>query len=102
MDQARQLSKDAISTQKAAPATLVGGKAASLIRLRQAGFDVPDAVVLTTQFFEPWLSQIQASSEWLSVLDILHSGGAGQPNRQLRAELTRACEQAKGHHAQWR
>ncbi|MBR03822.1 MAG: hypothetical protein CL394_10985 [Acidiferrobacteraceae bacterium] len=95
MDQARQLSKDAISTQKAAPATLVGGKAASLIRLRQAGFDVPDAVVLTTQFFEPWLSQIQASSEWLSVLDILHSGGAGQPNRQLRAELTRACEQAK-------
>lgn len=47
----------------------VGGKAASLIRLRQSGFEVPPGDVLTAAFFEPWLARIRASSEWASVVE---------------------------------
>jgi hypothetical protein len=53
-----------LSTPDTAVLDRVGGKAASLIRLQQAGFDVPEGVVLTTQFFSPWITQIQASHEW--------------------------------------
>jgi ubiquinone/menaquinone biosynthesis C-methylase UbiE len=46
--------------------SLVGGKAASLIRLKQAGFQVPDGFVLTTAFFAPWADKVKSLSEWQS------------------------------------
>jgi len=44
--------------------TEVGGKAASLIRMTEAGFPVPSGVVLTTSFFAPWFDAIKASPTW--------------------------------------
>ena len=42
----------------------VGGKAASLIRLFQAGYRVPEGFILTTSFFEPWLTRLQTTAAW--------------------------------------
>ena len=42
----------------------IGGKAASLARLVQAGFRVPDAVVLTTAFFASWWQELRATADW--------------------------------------
>ncbi|MFP6628441.1 MAG: PEP/pyruvate-binding domain-containing protein, partial [Myxococcota bacterium] len=42
----------------------IGGKAASLARLVQAGFRVPDAVVLTTTFFAGWWEELRATADW--------------------------------------
>ena len=46
---------------------LVGGKSASLMRLADAGYDVPPGRVLTTAFFASWTAAIVASSEWLAL-----------------------------------
>ena len=62
----------------------VGGRGASLIRLRQAGMNVPAGVVLTSAFFEPWLAELRESGEWLAVLQTLRSFGAGSPNASQR------------------
>jgi len=50
-----------------ADAGLVGSKAASLIRLRRAGFRVPDADFLTRAFFAPWIETVLATAEWRRV-----------------------------------
>ena len=84
-----------LSTPDAAVLNRVGGKATSLIRLQQAGLEVPHGLVLTTRFFEPWLTEVQATSEWLSVLEVLQVNGSRQPNLQQRAELSQACERVK-------
>lgn len=42
----------------------VGGKAASLIRMIEAGFPVPSGVVLTTTFFAPWFDSVKTSAPW--------------------------------------
>lgn len=42
----------------------VGSKARSLLRLFQAGYPVPDGLILTTSFFEPWLTRLQTSPAW--------------------------------------
>jgi rifampicin phosphotransferase len=42
----------------------VGGKAYSLIRMIKAGLPVPNCVVLTTDFFAPWIEEIFASKTW--------------------------------------
>ena len=57
-----------LSTQGVPLLAEVGGKAASLIRLGQAGFKVPGGVVLTTAFFAPWIQQIEISEAWQSVI----------------------------------
>jgi len=84
-----------LSTPDAAELNRMGGKAVSLIRLQQNGFYVPHGVVLTTQFFEPWLTEVQTTSEWLSVLGALQINASGQPNLQQRAELSQACDRVK-------
>ena len=73
----------------------VGGKAASLIRLHQAGFEVPPGSVFTTAFFEPWLAEVRASSAWASVVD---AEGADldqrcAPLKQWAGELELVAEQ---------
>jgi pyruvate,water dikinase len=47
---------------------MVGGKAWSLIKMTQAGFPVPAGFVLTIEFFQSWIQEIQASPEWAVVL----------------------------------
>ncbi|MDR6239517.1 PEP/pyruvate-binding domain-containing protein [Aureibacter tunicatorum] len=46
----------------------VGGKAKALIETTQAGFPVPEGMVLSVAYFEEWLSDIKASSEWSNFL----------------------------------
>ena len=42
--------------------TEVGGKGYSLILMAEAGLPVPPGAVLTTEFFVPWLDEIEASA----------------------------------------
>ena len=63
----------ALTTTRPPELSLVGGKAASLIRLKQAGFSVPDGCVLTSAFFLPWTSELASTSEWRLVRDRLYS-----------------------------
>ena len=80
-----------LATEDAPETTEVGGKAASLIRLRQAGFAVPEGVVLSTGFFAPWRAGVVASREWHAVLALLQGGRPGHQG----AELAQACERVK-------
>ncbi|MGI9450308.1 MAG: PEP/pyruvate-binding domain-containing protein, partial [Geminicoccaceae bacterium] len=77
----------ALSTPLATELSLVGGKAASLIRLAQAGFAVPDGYVLTSAFFLPWINELRSSSEWRLVRDKLGSTDS--------SSLREACVSAK-------
>lgn len=45
-----------------------GGKAKALHRLATAGFRVPDAFVLTTAFFAPWLEEIRIMPAWSALI----------------------------------
>ena len=65
-----------LSTSLTPDISQVGGKAASLIRLTQAGFTVPDGFVLTSDFFSPWIDEVKSSTEWQSVCTRLESPGA--------------------------
>ena len=67
--------------------SLVGGKAASLIRLKQAGFSVPNGFVLTSAFFAPWVDDLKASSAWQRTRSRLEVSGSGG--------LREACEAAQ-------
>ncbi|MCA9610876.1 MAG: hypothetical protein KC619_35010, partial [Myxococcales bacterium] len=51
------------------PVARIGGKAASLVWLCDAGFDVPPGAVLTVGFFEPWLVSVQALGEWRALVE---------------------------------
>ena len=73
----------------------VGGKAASLIRLSQAGFPVPSGDVLTTDFFAPWIEQIEKNANWHDVLSALFKVRTSQPNLQERESLSAACDELK-------
>ena len=46
------------------PITQVGGKAHSLITMTNAGFNVPNGMVCGANFFNEWIEQVNASSEW--------------------------------------
>ncbi len=46
------------------PPALVGGKAVSLMRLHQAGFQVPAGFVLTTEFADPWFDELKKSETY--------------------------------------
>ena len=83
-----------LSTRKDIPLSLVGGKAASLIRLQNSGFNVPEGIVLTTDFFASWLADIQSSNEWHSVISMMGEFST-RPNLQQRTELEEACGKIK-------
>ena len=68
----------------------VGGKAASLTLLKQAGFRVPDGVVLTTGFFAPWLLDICSSAEWKQAVDLF--ADAHEP---IHGEVAAVCAVVK-------
>jgi len=43
---------------------LAGGKGLSLLYSKNKGFNVPTAVVLSTEFFQPWMELLKASPKW--------------------------------------
>jgi pyruvate,water dikinase len=51
------------------PIREVGGKAASLSTLLEAGLPVPPATVLTTAFFAPWLDALRDHDAWRALED---------------------------------
>jgi rifampicin phosphotransferase len=46
----------------------VGSKALSLIIMTRAGMPVPPGIVLTVDFFAPWIATLQATPEWGALL----------------------------------
>lgn len=55
---------------------LAGGKAHSLDMLARAGFSVPPALVLTTDFFAPWIAQVLAMPAWQALVRAAQSDWA--------------------------
>ncbi|MGO1580177.1 MAG: hypothetical protein ACTHWZ_02045 [Peptoniphilaceae bacterium] len=47
----------------------VGAKAKKLIEMDMAGFTIPEGIILSVDFFKPWLNEIKSSSEWISLLE---------------------------------
>jgi Phosphoenolpyruvate synthase/pyruvate phosphate dikinase len=52
----------------AASVDKVGGKAHSLIRMTQIGLPVPPGIVLTVEFFEPWMNELKLAPEWTAFM----------------------------------
>ena len=42
----------------------VGGKGYSLIKMTNAGLNVPPGFVLSVEFFKPWINTIKSSEDW--------------------------------------
>jgi len=57
-----------ISTEENPKLSEVGGKAKALIETSKAGFPVPKGLVLSVEFFKPWLSSIKESTLWSELL----------------------------------
>ena len=75
-----------LNTNEAPDIAKVGGKAASLISLQQAGANVPAGIVLTSDYFAAWLDRVEESDAWREALSILVGAGGRQPDL---ATLTR-------------
>ena len=80
-----------LRTESDPSVALVGGKAASLVRLARAGFPVPDGWLVTTAFFGAWTDAVGGSPEWQEVRAL----AAAAPVRAGAARLTAACEAVK-------
>lgn len=57
------------NTDTLPPLTQIGGKAKGLIESTQAGFPVPEGIVLPVDFFAEWLDEVKSSNEWRIFLD---------------------------------
>ena len=76
----------------------IGGKAASLVRLAQAGFRVPEGVVLPVGWFDPWWEDLRASDTW-SAFERADGGPWGEHCTALQAAagaLTCTAEMRSG------
>ncbi|HJL53341.1 MAG TPA: PEP/pyruvate-binding domain-containing protein [Arenicellales bacterium] len=83
------------TTEDSVSVAQVGGKAASLIRLKGIGALVPTGVVLTTDFFAAWLDRIETCNEWQAAIAILAETGLGHPDLATRTRLAEACDAVK-------
>ncbi len=66
--------------------SIVGGKAASLIRLTQAGLNVPDGFVLPVDFFTDWVRTLSSSQQWQHLCNT---------NPADLNDFTQSCERLK-------
>ena len=64
----------------------VGGKGTSLVRLNQAGFNVPPGYVLKVEFFEDWNQALSSSDLWRKML---------QTSPDDLNQFTRSCDELK-------
>jgi pyruvate,water dikinase len=66
----------------------IGGKAASLVRLQQAGFAVPEAFVIPVDWFAPWWDALRETEAWGAFARA--STGPWRPHcESLQAEASR-------------
>lgn len=79
-------------TARAPELEQVGGKAASLIEMTRAGLPVPAGVVLTTDFFTPWLQELWATAEWDAFAASVTGDADDEELRQHAANLKNVCE----------
>ena len=84
-----------LSSSNAPSPAQVGGKAASLIRLSQGGFNVPPGIVLTAEFFRAWIDEIVASEHWRTVVGMVVENGAPQFDLACRERLAEACDEVQ-------
>lgn len=56
------------STSDSPQLSEVGGKGKALIEMTKAGFPVPDGIVLSVDFFAPWVSDVKKTTEWSALL----------------------------------
>lgn len=56
------------STSESPKLSEVGGKGKALIEMTKASFPVPVGMVLSVDFFEPWLTTIKETDEWSELL----------------------------------
>ncbi len=89
----------------------VGGKALALMQMTAAGMPVPPGLVLTVQFFEPWLDVVKTSSAWAEMTKAAEIGRAAKAlqglcstleftesqKNELESALTTFREQNQGH-----
>ena len=64
----------------------VGGKGLSLLYSKNKGFNVPTAVVLSTEFFQPWMELLKATSEWKAFTQTKDDGVAAATVHQQKPE----------------
>jgi phosphoenolpyruvate synthase/pyruvate phosphate dikinase len=62
----------------------VGGKALSLITMTREGMIVPPGLVLTVDFFQPWMLDLQATPEW-GALQNSEGYGLSQATKALQS-----------------
>ncbi len=51
------------------PLEQVGGKAQALMQMTAAGMPVPPGLVITTQFFDPWMAFLRQTPEWSGLFE---------------------------------
>ena len=84
-----------LTDARALEASLVGGKAASLGRLVAENFPVPQAELLTTHFFVPWIEAMTSAAAWRDLRtalidsDRLDTGEIEQRCAALKARASR-------------
>lgn len=69
--------------------SLVGSKAAPLVRLHRAGFPVPEAVALTVHFFKPWVDALTAAPQWRELRTLLCN--PAHADAPIRDEIEPRC-----------
>lgn len=80
-----------LGTESDLPLALIGGKAASLVRLARAGFPVPDGWLVTSEFFRSWTEVLSESPEWRAVASLASAASTKAGAVRLRA----ACDAVK-------
>jgi rifampicin phosphotransferase len=68
-------------TKEQVDVSKVGGKAKSLIAMTQAKFNVPAGIVITSDFFAPWIDAVKKSSEWAKLLEEITPSSCGAVKR---------------------
>lgn len=71
----------------------VGGKAASLARLRDAGLPVPPGFALTVDFFAPWWAALRAHPAWAGLSDLEQRPASCAALQEQALELPLSPEQ---------
>lgn len=104
-----------VGSRACVPRSSIGGKAYSLHLLACAGFRVPSALVLTTDFFAPWIARVGAMPAWKALTQAtqndwpalcenvragLHLLDWEPEQRRVLAHLARQCT-AGGHAARF-
>lgn len=76
-----------LDTKKIPPINQIGGKAKALMETKTAGFPVPEGIVLSVDFFMPWLTAIKESESYKNMLS-----NTTKANCDLVKEIAKKCQ----------